>query len=133
MTQTDLGRYRKQLDELAARLEANLTSLREEALRGAGGEPSGNLSNAPLHPADLGSDQFDQETNLGLLEIEGSTLAEVNEALRRTRDGTFGRCQGCGREITRSRLDALPYTRYCVDCAHRSQPRGPLVEATGNL
>jgi DnaK suppressor protein len=133
MTKADLERYRQQLDELAARLEGNLASLREEALRGAGGEPSGNLSNAPLHPADLGSDQFGQETNLGLLEIEGATLAEVNEALRRARDGTFGRCQRCGAEIAAGRLDALPYTRFCVDCAHKSQPRGVLIEATGNL
>jgi RNA polymerase-binding transcription factor DksA len=133
MTKADLERYTAQLEQLAARLEGHLESLREEALRGAGGEASGNLSNAPLHPADLGSDQFGQETNLGLLEIEGATLAEVNAALRRARDGTFGRCQRCAEEIARGRLDALPYTRYCVECAHKSHPRGPLVEASGNL
>lgn len=129
----DLERYRRQLEELSHRLEGNISSLREEALRGAGGEASGNLSNAPLHPADLGSDQFGQETNLGLLAIEGTTLAEVNAALGRLRDGTFGRCLRCGEPIAAGRLDALPYTRYCVECAHKSEPRGPLIEATGNL
>lgn len=133
MSPADLERYTRQLEETAGRLEANLAQLRQEALRGAGGERSGGLSNSPLHPADLGSDQFEQETSLGLLGLEGERLAEVNAALRRAREGTFGLCQRCGQPIAAGRLEALPHTPYCISCAQQTEPRGPLIEASGNL
>jgi RNA polymerase-binding transcription factor DksA len=134
MTRADLQSYRNRLEELAARLRGNVTGLRQETLRTTGGEASGSLSNAPLHPADLGTDNFEHETNLGLLELQGQTLDQVDAALERIRAGTYGRCQECGREISRGRLEALPYTPHCIACAHAFQrERGPLVEATGNL
>jgi RNA polymerase-binding transcription factor DksA len=134
MTRTDLQHYHNKLEELAARLRGNVTGLRQEALRHTGGEASGGLSNAPLHPADLGTDNFEHETSLGLLELQGQTLGEVDAALERIRAGNFGRCQECGQEISRGRLEALPHTPYCIECAKEfQQQRGPLVEAAGNL
>jgi RNA polymerase-binding transcription factor DksA len=133
MTTTELERYREKLQALAARLRGNVSGLREETLRKGGGEASGSLSNAPLHPADLGTDHFDHETNLGLLELQGQTLSEVNAALQRIREGTFGACLECGGPISRGRLEALPYTPYCIHCAQEVQHRGPLVESVGNL
>jgi len=134
MTRAELEHFRDKLDELAARLRGDVTGLRGETLRKTGGEASGNLSNSPLHPADLGSDNFEHETNLGLLELQGQTLGEVDAALDRIRDGTYGRCQECGQEIRRSRLEALPYTPYCIECAHEFQQfHAPLVESLGNL
>jgi len=134
MTQADLQYFRDKLNELAARLRGDVTGLRQEALRKTGGEASGNLSNAPLHPADLGTDNFEHETNLGLLELQGQTLGEVDTALERIREGTYGECQECGGQISRSRLEALPYTPLCIACAHEfQQQRGPLVESMGNL
>jgi RNA polymerase-binding transcription factor DksA len=133
MTRADLQRYRDKLEELAARLRGDVTSLRAEALRNTGGEVSGNLSNVPLHQADLGTDHFDQETNLNLLEMQGQTLGEVSAALERIRADTYGKCQECGKEISKGRLDALPYTPYCINCASQAQQHGPLVEANGNL
>ncbi len=133
MTSTEMERYREKLRALAARLRENVTGLREETMRQAGGEASGGLSNAPLHPADLGTDHFDQETNLGLLELQGQTLVEVNATLQRIQDGTFGQCQECGEPISKGRLEALPYTPYCIHCAQEVQRRGPPVESIGNL
>src|SRR5438105_2851696 len=133
MTRAELQHYRDRLEELAARLRGNVTGLRQETLRKTGGEASGNLSNAPLHPADLGTDTFEHETNLGLLELQGQTLDEVDAALQRTSEGTYGKCQECGKEISRGRLEALPYTPHCIHCAHQFQQHGPLIESIGNL
>ena len=69
--------------------------------------------------ADLGSDNFEQEVSLSLLENEGQLLERVSAALARIDQGTFGRCQECGRDISRERLDAVPYTPYCIQCAAR--------------
>jgi RNA polymerase-binding transcription factor DksA len=98
-----------------------VSHLADEALRGRGGEASGGLSNTPIHMADLGTDNFEQEFTLGLLENEERSLQEISAALDRIEQGTFGQCEECHRPIPKERLDAIPFTRHCVDCARRAQ------------
>src|SRR5262249_17794151 len=115
--------YRQKLLELGSRLKADISGLAGEALRQAGGEASGGLSNAPMHPADLGSDNYEQEVTLSLLDNDAQLLEDVEAALNRLDAGTYGRCDICGNAISRERLDVLPATRYCIDCAHRLDPQ----------
>jgi len=138
MTQDVIERYRQMLDRMRERLNGNVNNLAGEAFRQAGGEASGNLSNAPLHLADLGTDTFEQEMSLTLLETEEQRLEEIAAALTRIAQGHFGRCEECSQAITRQRLDAIPYTRYCVDCAHKVQAEnghmeGGRIPNPGNL
>src|SRR5262249_24936366 len=93
MTPTELETYRQQLFALGKRLEGDVAELTNEALRKAGGEADGNLSNTPLHLADLGSDYFEQEMSMSLLENDEHQLEEVAAALTRIEQGTFGRCE----------------------------------------
>ncbi len=119
MTQADLDSYRKQLQDLRSRLRGDVSHLTSEALRETGGEASGSLSNTPIHMADLGTDNFEQEFTLGLIKNEEEALNEIGNALDRIDQGTFGRCEECHKEIPRARLQALPYTRYCIECARK--------------
>jgi RNA polymerase-binding transcription factor DksA len=121
MKQADLERYHDRLTALYHRLRGDVSSLEEGAYRQTGGEASGNLSNMPLHMADLGSDTFEQQVTLSLLENEENQLLEITDALERIRRGTFGRCEACGKEIAAERLDAVPYTRYCAADARKVQ------------
>jgi DnaK suppressor protein len=123
MTTEQIRGYRRRLLALKKRLGGELSDLEEEALRGAGGEAAGGLSDVPVHPADLGTDNFEQELTLGLLENETELLREVNDALDRIERGTFGRCEECGQEIPAERLNIVPYARYCVRCARKLQGR----------
>ena len=116
MTKADVESYRKRLLALTDRLNTSLDLLRDEAMRGRGGESSGGLSDTPVHPADLGTDQSDQEVEVAILGNEEHILGEVRAALTRIEAGTFGRCEGCGRKIARERLNAIPYARRCVRC-----------------
>jgi RNA polymerase-binding transcription factor DksA len=133
MTQAEFERYEQRLLALGQRLTGDVSGLTDEAFRKTGGEASGNLSNTPLHLADLGTDNFEQEITLSLLETEGRQLEEIAAALERIRQGTYGRCQECRKEIPRERLDAIPYTRYCVDCARRSQDQAPRADHLGQI
>lgn len=128
MTRADLDRYRRQLLEMKKRLGADLSELEEEALRPVVGEAAGGLSDVPVHPADLGTENLEEEVSLGLLENEEQLLAEINDALARIDQETFGRCENCHRPIPRERLDVLPYARYCVRCARLLQARTPDTE-----
>jgi DnaK suppressor protein len=121
MTQSELDYYRKRLLGLRRRLLGEVSDVASEVLRQTGGEPSGNLSDVPVHPADLASDTFEEETSLGILENEDQILQETEASLKRLDEGRFGRCQQCGREIPQQRLRAIPYTAYCVQCAKRLQ------------
>jgi DnaK suppressor protein len=121
MTTDELDGFRETLWSLRHRLSGDVSHLAEEALRARGGEASGSLSNAPLHMADLGTDNFEQEFTLGLLQNQEQALKEIDEALERIHRGSFGRCEECQSAIPKARLQALPYTRHCVACARKVQ------------
>ncbi len=121
MTKAELEIYRDTLLAMRSRLTGDVSHLADEALRARGGEASGSLSNAPLHMADLGTDNFEQEFTLNLLQNQEQALKEITEALERVRQGTFGRCEECEGTIPKARLQALPYTRHCVACARKLQ------------
>jgi len=121
MTKNQLEKYREALLALRSRLKGDVSHLTSEALRKDSGGAGGNLSNTPIHMADLGSDAFEQEFTLSLLENEEQTLEQIAAALKRIDQGSFGRCEECTGPIPTARLQALPFTRHCVECARKLQ------------
>jgi DnaK suppressor protein len=115
----DVEAFRRALLSLRARLRGDLDQMTDEALKRNQPEASGNLSNMPLHMADLGTENYDQEFTLSLIENEQTVLEEINDALERVEKGTYGKCQECGEPIARPRLQALPYARHCIECARK--------------
>jgi RNA polymerase-binding transcription factor DksA len=120
MNSTEMSTYRHQLLTLRNQLDGDVSHLSDEALR-KNGDAGGNLSNTPIHMADLGTDNFEQEFTLSLIESEEGRMKEINAALDRIEHGGFGRCEECQKVIPKARLQALPFTRYCVDCARKLQ------------
>jgi len=120
----ELESFRTALLGLRSRLRGDLDQMTDEALRRDQPDSSGNLSNVPLHMADVGTENYDQEFTLGLIENEQGTLELVMEALERLNNGKFGRCVECGEPISKPRLQALPYTRHCIQCARDLERRG---------
>jgi len=110
--------------KLAARLKSDEAGVASDALRQASGDVSGNLSNVPLHLADLGTDTFEQEMSASLMTNSRQLQTEVAAALERIEQDKFGKCEQCGRDIGEGRLQAVPYTRYCVECAQNAENEG---------
>ena len=71
----------------------------------------------PIDMAELGSGNFDQELTLSLLGNEEDALEQIEAAIERIEEGSYGRCQTCGGRIRKSRLQAIPYVAQCVRCA----------------
>ncbi len=113
----ELSSYRQVLESLKSRLRGDLDQMTDEALGRDDG--AGNHSKVPLHLADLGTDNYDQEFTLGLIENEQETLDLVNEAIGRLATGVYGACLGCGQAIAKPRLQAIPYARHCIQCARK--------------
>jgi RNA polymerase-binding transcription factor DksA len=119
MTKSEMETYRESLVAMRDRHNGDVSHLADEALRRTGGGAAGNLSNMPIHMADLGTDNFEQEFTLSLLKNEEQLLEEISAALERIKQGTFGQCEECQGHIPKARLQAVPYARYCVDCARK--------------
>ncbi len=120
---TDLNAYKEQLLALRARLRGDVTQMANSTLKKNRTDGSGDLSSMPIHMADIGSDNFEQEFTLSLMESEEETLAYVESALERIEEGTYGTCEECGVRIPKKRLDAIPYATMCVRCAEQHERR----------
>lgn len=105
MTDKDLHRYRNRLLKLRERLTGEVAHLAETVRTDA--QPTGEHDHGV-------SEAFDKE--FVLEQNEEQLRRDVAEALERIEAGTYGTCRFCGRPITKARLDALPYTPYCIDC-----------------
>lgn len=104
---------------LAKRREilGDVSTIEKETLQ----KPRSDLSNMPIHMADVGSDNYEQEFTLELLDSERKVLVEIEDALKRIEEGTFGICEGTGKPIERSRLEAIPWARYSVEYANQKE------------
>jgi RNA polymerase-binding transcription factor DksA len=117
MTKAKLNHFRKLLTDYAARARGTAGGLEEQTRLPTGGDAVGNLSNAPMHLADAGTEMYSQEMNATLLEHEEHVMTEIAEALGRIDAGTYGVCENCGKKVPEGRLEVIPYTRFCVKCA----------------
>src|SRR3954466_15254211 len=103
MKKTEMIAFKEKLHIIRARLRGDVTAMAEIALRKSGIE--GSDSNAmPIHMAELGSDNFEQEFTLGLMEVDGDTLDQIDAALERIGEGEFGKCVQCEGQIAKARL-----------------------------
>ncbi|MEO0514703.1 MAG: TraR/DksA family transcriptional regulator, partial [Planctomycetota bacterium] len=115
----DLRYFRQQLLERRAEIIGDVQGL--EASRTGS---SGDISHMPLHMADVGSDNYEQEFTLGLMEYERKIIIEIDEALKRIENKTYGVCVESGQPIGRPRLEAKPWAKYCIDVARERERRG---------
>jgi RNA polymerase-binding transcription factor DksA len=73
--------------------------------------------------ADVATDNYDREFGLGLASNEQKVVWEIDEAIGRINEKTFGSCQGCEKKIAKKRLQAIPYTRFCVACQEKEEQK----------
>ena len=132
MTKNDMESFRNQLQQLDRQLRTDADTLADEAFHTTDSMAMGNLSNIPVDDrAERGSDNYCEETTIGLVENADTRLREINAALERIDHGTFGSCEECAQEISIDRLRAVPFTRRCVKCARKAQRGEPASQ--GNL
>jgi len=113
---------RRRLIEQQSRLLALKEAVSLESLsEGSQSESVGDLSSSDQHMADAGTETFEREKDMSILSGVEAELADVEWALRRLADGSYGTCQACGRPIGTARLDARPATRFCIEDQSRKE------------
>ena len=121
MKPDEVERFKGALTAMRALLRGNVSHMESEALRNSGKNGSGDLSNMPIHMADIGSDNYEQEFTIGLIQNEEEELREIDAALERIAGGTFGLCESCGKRIPKERLKVIPYTTMCITCKKETE------------
>ncbi|MHC4473412.1 MAG: TraR/DksA family transcriptional regulator [Planctomycetota bacterium] len=118
LTREELDELKQKLLEMRADIVGAVANLEDEALRSSDEEVSVD------HMADHGSDSYEQEQSIILMERQNGTLREVNAAIRRLEDGTYGICEVTGKPIGKARLSAIPYARLCLDAQMEEEGGG---------
>lgn len=103
-----IGRERQRIESLVREREA-------EGINEAEGEQISELAAYDQHQADVGTETFEREKDLSLLEQLEAELDDLDHALRKVDEGTYGTCEACGKEIPAERLEAIPGARFCVE------------------
>lgn len=116
LAQSTLDRFKKRLEEERERLEGLVRDIEADREEVRLTETSSDRSPDP-NTAEGGSLAFEMEKELSLWQNAQDILAKIEEAVGRIEEGTYGTCDECGTAIPVARLDALPYTKLCVDCS----------------
>jgi DnaK suppressor protein len=101
----------------------NVTTMEIEALR----RDRSDLSNLPTHMADFGTNNYEIDNIIGIMDSERKILLEIDLALSRIDNNTYGICENNGEPIPKARLEAIPWARYCVACASLAE-KGLIVK-----
>ncbi len=118
MKKEDLNKFKEQLLELRRQLLSDYNHMADEALKQ---NHQDNLSNIPIHMADMGTDNYEQEFTLNLMEGEREELREIDAALKLIEDGGYGVCLNCEKKIPNTRLKAVPYAKLCIECKRKEE------------
>jgi RNA polymerase-binding transcription factor DksA len=139
LSKEDVTKYKKLLLDLRDHLIDGANFLATDNLKRSQRDASGELSGYGLHMADAGTDSFDREFALSLVSNEQEALYEIEEALKRIDQSTYGICGNCEKSIVKARLDAVPFARLCVNCQstiekdrRRPVPQGPTFTETAD-
>jgi DnaK suppressor protein len=121
VTTTDTAEYRKRLEDERARLTHAVDFLVKEN-PGSLTDELGELAEGGTdnHLGDTATAMYDRELDEGLEEGAQQTLFEIDAALKRIEDGTYGTCGACGKPIAPERLAAIPWARLCIDDQRRA-------------
>ena len=126
LSDAQLAEFRGLLLSKRRELVGDVDNLTNEALRRSRSEASGDLSSMPIHMADIGSDNWEQEFTLGLIANERALLEEIDEALQRIEQRTYGMCLATRKRIGIARLRAKPWAKYTIEHARLiEQGRAP--------
>ncbi|MBW3556632.1 MAG: TraR/DksA C4-type zinc finger protein [Actinobacteria bacterium] len=118
-----LTEERERLDGIRNELDGLRRESQEDGLQ--------ELSSYDQHQADVGTETFDREKDLSILqEVEGE-LADIEHALQRLDDGTYGTCEACGKPISDDRLEALPATRFCLEDQAQAERESRTASSSG--
>ena len=112
----ELSVFKKVILKIKEEVVGDIKHISDDTLKKSQKDAAGDISGYTYHMADVATDAYDREFSLGLASNEQKALYELDDALKRIEEGTFGICEECKSIMTKTRLKAVPYARLCVKC-----------------
>ncbi len=119
----DLGDFKKIILARKEDILDDIKHVSEDTLKKTQKDAAGDISGYAYHMADVATDTYDREFSLGLASNEREILYELDDALKKIEEGSFGICEQCKSLITKIRLKAVPQARLCVKCQEKKEKR----------
>ncbi len=119
----ELDYFRKLILEMKEKILDEIKHISEDTLKKSQKDAAGDISGYTYHMADVASDSYDREFSLGLASNERQSLYELDDAIKKIEEGTFGICEECKSLITKTRLKVVPFARLCVKCQEKKEKR----------
>ncbi len=119
MLKTDLTTFKKLILKKKEDIVEHIRDISEETVKKSQKDASGDISSYTYHMADVATDNYDREFSMGRVSDDREFLFELDDALKRIEDGSFGICEDCGALISKTRLKAVPSARLCIKCQEK--------------
>jgi DnaK suppressor protein len=116
LTKKDKEFFKKLILKQREEITEEIKRISEDVLKKSPKDASGDISGYTYHIADVATDTFDREFSLKIATDEYNLLYELDEALKRLEEDTYGICEACKKPIAKTRLKVIPYTRLCIKC-----------------
>lgn len=123
MKKSDLAKYEAALLKKRDQMLKEMGHVENQHGRSTLKEATGDLSSHSYHMADQGTDHMEREMAFMVKSKSGRLVYHIDQALQRIKDGTFGKCSVCGKQISSSRLNAVPHARLCIECKSAEEDR----------
>ena len=121
MKAEEVTQFKKLLLSLRERLVGKVDFMQGEALKKSRQDASGDLSNVPIHMADVGTDNYERDIMIELIQNGEEGVRNIDTALEKIEEGAFGVCELCAKKINKERLKAVPYAKLCIDCQREEE------------
>ena len=123
MTKKELKEFKKLVIKKKEELLDSVRHISEDTLKRSQKDASGDISSYTIHMADMATDTYDREFSLGLATSEQKIIFEVDDAMKRIEEGTYGICEDCDKLIAKRRLKAVPHARLCIKCQQKREKK----------
>ena len=123
MNKKDKKMLKDALLEYRDKIALGIDHLAQDTLNKSQKDATGDLSGYSFHMADVATDNYDRDFNLGLAASESEVLQKIDDALLSIEEGTYGKCELCGCKISVERLKALPFATKCIPCKEKEESR----------
>ena len=121
MKAEEVAQFKKLLLSVRERLVGKVDFMQGEALKKSRQDASGDLSNVPIHMADVGTDNYERDIMIELIQNGEEGVRNIDTALEKIEEGAFGVCELCAKKINKERLNAVPYAKLCIDCQREEE------------
>ena len=122
LSKEQLKQFRQLLITERAKFANEIRSIAQDAAKSPR-EASGDLSAYTVHMADMAADTYERELSMNMVSAEQEILYQIDDALKRMDDGSYGSCLECHQPVSMSRLKAVPYASLCIECQRAKEQK----------